>query len=410
MRIYCTSEQHASGGPGEFFLGRAEESLEALLREYRGRVQVVYLDPPFGTGDLFHVRVSAQKKQFTVPAFSDRLGEKDYLSWMRVVLTGVRELLCESGSVYLHIDYRMSAKLRLMMDEIFGAKNFMNEIVWCYKTGGRSTRYYPRKHDTILFYRKSAKVYFNIAAVGRPRGPEKRNHMRRTIDEQGRICFTIRSAGKLYTYYEDTPMYPSDVWDDIEHLQQKDRERVGFATQKPEALLSRVILASSHPGDLVCDLFSGSGTTASAASKLGRRFLVLDASPCAMYVLRARQLQNASALSLLEGEHELLFRYPEGDFPARLSASEVLVRAKRYVRIREASVSPDRPIVYAAVGSVRDGRFFAAATDCAPKLPLDLPLGSLERPVVQICDLSGRQAFFTLEEDGDANSAGEALS
>src|SRR5690606_30562996 len=107
--------------------------------------------------------------------------------------------------------------------------NFMNEIIWCYKSGGRSTRYYPRKHDTILFYRKSAKVFFDIYAVGRPRGPEKRNHMKRYIDEDGRVCFSIRSAGKVYTYYEDTPVFPSDVWDDIEHLQQKDSERVGYA-------------------------------------------------------------------------------------------------------------------------------------------------------------------------------------
>jgi len=366
MRIFCTSELHAAGGPGEFILARAEDALEDLIQSYRGSVQVVYLDPPFGTGDVFHVRVNAHKKQIDIPAFSDRLGEREYLDWMRKILAGVRELLCESGSLYLHIDYRMSAKLRLVLDELFGAQNFMNEIVWCYKSGGRSTRYYPRKHDTILFYRKSAKVYFDIASVGRPRGPEKRNHMRRSIDEEGRICFTIRSAGKLYTYYEDTPVYPSDVWDDIEHLQQKDNERVGYATQKPEALLRRVILASSRPGDLVCDLFSGSGTTASAASKLGRRFLSLDASPCALYILRARQLQNASALSLLTGEHAMLLRYPADASEADFSADIIVKHGVRTVRIKQASFSPAYPLVYAAVGIAENGRFFPFATDCQP--------------------------------------------
>jgi len=399
MRIDCTSEIHANGGQGEFLSGRAEEALSSLLDTYRGSVQVVYLDPPFGTGDVFHVRVSAQKRQFTIPAYSDQLGEEEYLSWMRVILTGARELLCESGSLYLHIDYRMSAKLRLLLDEIFGAQNFLNEIVWCYKSGGRSTRYYPRKHDTILFYRKSAKVYFNISAVGRPRGPEKRNHMRRYIDDEGRICFTIRSAGKIYTYYENTPMYPSDVWDDIEHLQQKDNERVGYATQKPEALLNRVILASSRPGDLVCDLFSGSGTTASAASKLGRRFLALDASPTALYILRARQLQNASALSLLEGEHALTIRYPKTEAPARLTATVETRRGVRVATIQNAGFEPEIPLIYAAVGTEQDGCFSPYATDCQPKLPLELPLDGLTRPVVQICDIYGRQAFFTLEDD-----------
>ena len=402
MQVFCTSERHATGGPGEFLSARAEEAFDTLLESYRGRVQVVYLDPPFGTGDVFHIRVSAQNRQFTITAYSDQLSETEYLRWMRVVLTGARELLCDSGSLYLHIDYRMSAKLRLLLDEIFGAEHFMNEIVWCYKSGGRSTRYYPRKHDTILFYRKSAKVYFNISAVGRPRGPEKRNHMRRSIDDEGRICFTIRSAGKLYTYYENTPIYPSDVWDDIEHLQQKDSERVGYATQKPEALLSRVILASSRPDDLVCDLFSGSGTTAAAASKLGRRFLALDASPIALYVLRSRQLKNASILSLLGGEHELLIRYAAQETPARFLASVETRRGARFVLLKEAAFETNVPLVYAAVGTVQDQCFSASITDCRPKLPLELPLNELIDPVIQICDIYGRQAFFSLENESNA--------
>ena len=397
MRVFCTSERHANGGPGEFYLLRAEEALRSELVPYRGRVQVIYLDPPFGTGDVFHSKIGTGHARLSLPAYSDTMEESAYLDWMRVILTGARELLCESGSLYLHIDYRMSAKLRLILDEIFGEQNFMNEIVWCYKSGGRATRYYPRKHDTILFYRKSAKVFFDISAVGRPRGPEKRNHMRRFIDEEGRICFTIRSAGKIYTYYEDTPVFPSDVWDDIEHLQQKDTERVGYATQKPEALLNRVILASSRPGDLVCDLFSGSGTTAAAASKLGRRFLAVDASAIALYTLRARQLKAMSAKSLLEGENELLLRYPADEAPAQSSAKIVNQRGKRMLQIEEASFSPAYPLVYAAAGTVENDAFLPVSTDCRPKLPLLLPVGGIEHPVAQIVDAVGHTAFFELE-------------
>ena len=392
MRIFCTSERHANGGPGECILARAEEALETLLADYRGRVQVVYLDPPFGTGDTFHSKIG----KLSLPTYADDMEETAYLAWMRTILTGARELLSVSGSLYLHIDYRMSAKLRLLLDELFGAQNFMNEIVWCYKSGGRATRYYPRKHDTILFYRKSAKVFFDISAVGRPRGPEKRNHMKRFIDEEGRICFTIRSAGKIYTYYEDTPVYPSDVWDDIEHLQQKDTERVGYATQKPEALLNRVILASSKPGDLVCDLFSGSGTTAAAASKLGRRFLALDVSPLALYTLRARQLKSASAHSFLEGESELVLRYPADETPAQVSAKLVLLRGKRMLALESASFTPAYPLVYAAVGTEENGAFRPASTDCKPKLPLLLPIGDIESPVLQITDALGHMAFFRI--------------
>ena len=397
MRVFCTSERHANGGPGEFILSRAEDALNHLLDSHRGSVQVVYLDPPFGTGDVFHSKIGAGHAKLSLPTYTDTMEESAYLDWMRGILSGARELLCESGSLYLHIDYRMSAKLRLMLDEIFGEQNFMNEIVWCYKSGGRATRYYPRKHDTILFYRKSAKVYFDISAVGRPRGPEKRNHMRRFIDEDGRICFTIRSAGKVYTYYEDTPVYPSDVWDDIEHLQQKDSERVGYATQKPEALLNRVILASSRPGDLVCDLFSGSGTTAAAASKLGRRFLAVDASPISLYTLRARQLKAMSTKSFLEGENELVLRYPTDETPAKLSAHIVILRGKRMLQIDEASFSPAYPLVYVAAGTAQDDVFTPISNDCRPKLPLALPIGEIVHPIVQIVDALGHMAFFEME-------------
>ncbi len=398
MRIHCTSERHVNGGPGEFTLCRAEDALAELKARYAGRVQLIYLDPPFGTGDTFRIKVGSGKKQLNLPAFSDDMDEASYLRWMHGILSGAHELLSDSGSIYLHIDYRMSAKMRLLLDEIFGAQNFMNEIIWCYKSGGRSTRYYPRKHDTILFYRKSAKVYFNIRAVGRPRGPEKRNHMKRYIDEDGRICFSIHSAGKLYTYYEDTPIYPSDVWDDIEHLQQKDTERVGYATQKPEALLNRVILASSRPGDIVCDLFSGSGTTAAAAGALGRRFLVSDASPFSLYTLRARQLKATSAHSLLEGDHELVLRYPADDSPVSFSAKPVTVRGRRMISVDTAAFTPAYPLVYAASGEADGECFHTSFSDCRPKLPLLLPAEGLERPVVQIADAMGRMAFFTIDE------------
>jgi hypothetical protein len=221
--------------------------------------------------------------------------------------------------------------------------------------------------------------------------------MKRFIDENGRICFTIRSVGKIYTYYEDTPVYPSDVWDDIEHLQQKDTERLGYATQKPEALLNRVILASSKPGDLVCDLFSGSGTTATAAMKLGRRFLALDASPLALYTLRARLLKAASAHSLLEGESELVLRYPADDTPAQISAKIVTTRGRRMLALDEASFSPIYPIVYAAAGTAEGDEFRPVSTDCRPKLPLSLPIGNIDHPVLQITDAVGHTAFFTIE-------------
>ena len=400
MRIQCTEELHDNGGPGVFMLGRAEALLPSLVEQYAGKVQMIYLDPPFGTGDTFFVRLSAGSRSIRVPAYADTREGMDYVDWMRGVLTGCYELLAPTGSIYLHIDHRMNAQMRLLLNEVFGEKNFMNEIVWCYKSGGRSTRYFPRKHDTILFYRKSRNVYFDITAVGKPRGSTKRNHMKRFISEDGRIGFSIKSGGKTYVYYEDTPMYPSDVWDDIEHLQQKDGERVGYATQKPEALLRRMLLASSREGDLVVDLFSGSGTLAAAASQLGRRYLVSDASPYALYTFRARQLKLGSKLSLLAGEHGMRLTYPLDDetaeMPLSLDYELTAENGKRALQLNHAYFDKQHPLIYAALGTADGGRFFPAHTDCRVRLPVAWKLGEIEKPVLHVVDTLGRQAFWAL--------------
>lgn len=385
-----------TGGPGIFLKGRAEQLCESLAAEYEGKVQLIYLDPPFGTGDTFSVKLSTGKKKLTLPAYSDKLSREEYLAMMRTVLTACHRMLSDTGSLYLHIDYRMSPYLRLILDEIFGEKNFMNEIIWAYKSGGRSTRHFSRKHDVILFYRKTKAVYFDITAVGIPRGPQKRNNMKRRVDELGRVCFSIRSGGKTYTYYEDTPIFPSDVWDDIEHLHQRDPERTGFGTQKPEALLKRIILSSSKPGDLVCDLFSGSGTTASVAAKHGRRFLALDASPIAMQLLRARQLVGRSEPTFFDGSHQLTLRY--GDAPQicenaslRLTAQEVGLRA-----VYEGSENEDA--AFLAIGTVGDDGFFRPFTySVSPKPGAVLTLPDTDAQLyLAISDYAGNVSYTAL--------------
>ena len=398
MRIYCKAEQHDIGGPGSFYLARSEKLLPKLIDEYKGKVQLIYLDPPFGTGDSFQRR-SDKDEESRIPLFRDDMPEADYLKWMRTILTGCHTLLSPTGSLYLHIDWRMNAKLRLMLDDIFGQDNFMDEIVWSYKSGGRATRFYPRKHDTILFYRKSRRVYFNIAAVGQPRGPERRNHMKQFVDQDGRVGFSIRTNGKLYTYYEDDLIYPSDVWTDIEHLQQKDKERLGYATQKPEALLERIILASSREGDLVCDLFSGSGTTAAVAVKTGRRFLAVDASPLALITLRKRLLSLASRPTLLD-EPEADDRVLTLHYHANRNKCYVSYSVTDHaVTIAEAQLNRrPSPLSYVAMGYVQEQVFNPIRTVTKPKLPVKLPLPvDVDRPVVQLVNAYGDQAFFTVD-------------
>ena len=399
MRISCTEEFHRSGGNGTFLLAKAEDALEALIDRYEGCVRLIYLDPPFRTGESFKMKIGRGKQSETVVLYEDKLDEESYLAWLKAILVGCHKLLDARGSIYLHLDYRMSHKARLLLDEIFGASNFMNEIIWAYRSGGRATRCYPRKHDTILFYRKSKKVLFNIAAVGMPRGPERRNHMKRFIDEDGRIGFSIRSNGKTYTYYEDSLIYPSDVWSDIEHLQQKDRERTGFLTQKPEALLKRIIAASTEPGDLVVDLFSGSGTTAAAATRLNRRFIVVDQSPVACALLRRRQLTVTSEPTLTEnGAGSLTLRYAADETPCRITTDTVMRSGRRMVQLRKVVFgSKETAPIYAAIGYVDGATFCAVHTNCAPKLPILLPCITDRTPVLHVVGARGEQAFFTLE-------------
>lgn len=398
MRYYCTEERHPYGGKGIFCLADTERSLKSLLSEYRGKVQLIYLDPPKSGSDTYSVRVSKGKRAMKLPLYSGQLTKKEYLAALKSVLLACRELLSKSGAIYLHTAEDYSAQCRLMMDEIFGEDNFQNEIIWCYKTGGRSLRAFPRRHDTILYYRKSKSVYFDIKAIGTPRGKQRRNHMKRTVDENGKVVFSQKRNGKLYNYFEDTPIYPSDVWNDIDSLQAKDKESLGYSEQKPEALLKRIILCSSAPNDIVMDLFSGSGTTASVAQGLGRVFVAQDASPVTLYSLRKRLLIKGGELNLLDSsQKELVFRYPKDNCTADIAFSIVEKRGKRSVIVESASLNGENaPIVYAAMGSVKRSCFYPLHTALSPKLPLKLPLEE-GQTVLQVTDSLGHQAFVSVE-------------
>ena len=285
-----------STSAGTFLCGDCVVCAKALLPDFAGQADLIYIDPPFCTGDNFTFGAET--------AYTDRLPEGEYMRLMREILTLSREMLSETGSIYVHIDYRMSAKMRLILDEVFGEENFRNEIIWAYKSGGRTKKYFPRKHDTIFFYSKTDNYYFNIENTGIPRGRMKRNNLKRNVDADGRIYFSITSHGREYRYYEDEPVYPTDVWTDIEHLHQRDGERTGYPTQKPLALLERIISASSPEGGLVCDFFSGSGTTAHACAVLGRRFIVCDNSPLALQSLKKRLPEGEREVCIMEYDND----------------------------------------------------------------------------------------------------------
>lgn len=393
-RIFPAGEEYPFGGPGRFILSTIQAAEEELRRDYTEKIDLIYIDPPFGTGDGFSVKLPGIREKVKIPAYSDNLDTASYLAMMRTVLTLCHDLLKDTGSIYVHIDYRMSARIRLMLDDIFGENCFQNEIIWAYKSGGRSIRHYSRKHDNILFYRKSAKAYFDISSVGVPRGPMKRNNMKRTVDENGKLCFSIRSGGKTYTYYEDTPVYPSDVWADIEHMHQRDPERTGYATQKPEALLRRIISASCPEGGLVADFFGGSGTTAAVAARLNRRYITVDASPASLGIIRKRLLSAGRDASLIKQSSALRLSYPvlpEGDFEAEFSFSRDAFGT--YVRLD--SAESKFGLSFMAFGTTdSDGIFRPAEYTLFPAPGSRLSDSSCRANTVQLCDNAGGMRFY----------------
>lgn len=272
---------------------------------------LVYLDPPFATG---RSRRGAKSPSASSPPleFGDRWegGLGGYLDWLAALLVEARRLLARSGSLVLHLDYRAAPAARLLLDAIFGPERFLGEIIWHYGSGGRASRHFHRKHDTLLWYSKGPDYRFFPEAVSVPRsrcpacGRDRANwnHMRRRTDETGRAYRSIRSAGREYRYYDDERVLSPDVWQDISHLQQRDPERVGWPTQKPLALMGRLVAAFTLPGDLVADLTAGSGTTLAAAQAGARRFLGVEVSPeaAALAWRRLGDASDAAHPSLLE--------------------------------------------------------------------------------------------------------------
>lgn len=414
-RISVNREHVAGGGAeGTLMLGDVLELLPQLIDQYAGTVKTLYLDPPFLTGKRFDMRVHVGEKEWksggsslTVTAYQDLADRERYLEMMRQVLTESRKLLRDDGMVFLHIDYRMHARLRLLMDEIYGEDNLLNEIIWTYQSGGRSTRHFSRKHDIILFYRKTKEYDFDISQVGVPRTETRHNHMRRHVDSDGRVYRSIRSGGRVYTYYDDEPVPPGDVWDDVSHLQQKDPQRTGYDTQKPLRLLERIILCSAREGELVCDLFCGSGTTLAAASRLGRRFLGVDKSRVAMNTARRRLLDAELDVLAAPGEGEPM---AEAELHRGIAFYDVELKAYD-PRFGDRAFDGLDAVDTWSAGYLKNGQFVAESHGLRsrrkPALPVKLQLPVYEGNVaIRIADVYGREFYYRFVDEGDAPALG----
>ena len=421
---------------GYFYKSDSAKALPCLQKDWKGKFQMIYLDPPFFTKQNFSFDQKIgregwsgnRKYQISLPAYSDQWESREsFLDMLRQVLNCSYELLKPEGSIFLHLDYRFDSYARILMDEIFGEENMLNEIIWAYHSGGRARKHFSRKHDTILFYRKSDLHYFDMEAVGRPRGTEKRNNMKRETGEDGRVFWSVHSNGKEYRYYEDSLVYPSDVWGDISHLQQRDPERTGYATQKPEALLERMIRSTTRPGDWVGDFFAGSGTTLAVAQKNGRRWVGMDSSDFSLIVSRKRLLQAArqsgGCISISDPEMKPV---EQGESGAEVQMScqgdkRISLQLMNYPCRRLAGSSDFLDCIdYWSAGIFRDGTFISGQysfrtsknPDLSPTLVLpgageekgtDLKGG---RIAVHVIDIYGKQSLILLRDTIPENFAG----
>ena len=258
------------------------DNLELMAQLPDGAFDLVYTDPPFNTG-----RDQTRRTLQTVPdANGDRtgfagrtyktrlLGESsykdsfdDYLSFLAPRLEQVHRLLADTGTLYFHIDYREAHYCKLLLDELFGREQFLNEIIWAYDYGARSKSRWPAKHDTILVYVKNIKDYhFDSSEVDRE-----------PYMAPGLVTAEKAARGKL----------PTDVWWHT-IVPTNGAEKTGYPTQKPEGVVRRMVLASTREGDAVLDPFAGSGTLGAVSAKLGRRYTLIDSSDEAIRVITDR--------------------------------------------------------------------------------------------------------------------------
>ena len=261
------------------------------LPSLRGKVDLIYIDPPFDSKADYRTKVTLpgldfQQKPTVVEQFAYAdTWEEGTISYLKMIyprLILMKELLSERGSIYVHIDWHIGSYMKVILDDIFGKENFVNEIIWYYRRWNIAGSSFATNHDTILYYgkNKSNRVYNQLYIPKSEKSSAQGKSWKSVIDENG-----IRHSIMTDEPTKGVPM--PDVWD-VSMINPVAKERIGYATQKPEALLERIIKASSNEGDLVCDFFGGSGTTAAVAEKLGRRWITCDIGKPASLVMRKR--------------------------------------------------------------------------------------------------------------------------
>lgn len=275
------------------------EYMEFLMKDKnrKGTVQMIYVDPPFFSNSRYQASVRLETNRLgkspliKTGAYDDTWEDslEQYLTMLAIRLMFMRELLSDEGSIWVHLDWHGSHYVKVLLDEIFGYDNFINEIIWTYKSGGASKRSFARKHDTILFYSKTKNYKFT---------PLKEKSYNRDLKP-------YRFKG-VEEFEDETGWYTmvnmKDVWS-IDMVGRTSHERTGYATQKPEKLLERIIEACSDEGDICADFFAGSGTLGAVAERMGRRWIMCDEGDVAV----ANQIKRLMKMTWGDGRKSRAF-------------------------------------------------------------------------------------------------------
>ncbi|MDX9691264.1 MAG: DNA methyltransferase [Acholeplasmataceae bacterium] len=317
--VYGTPDNN--GWFNKIFWGDNLQVMSHLLKDYRGKIDLIYIDPPFDSKADYKKKIDIKGKTvfnttsiFEEKQYGDIWTNDEYLQFMYERLMILRELLNDKGSIFLHCDWHKSHHLRMLLDEIFGPNNFVNEIIWHYDQGARGKDRFGKKHDNIFWYSKTEEFTFNSDEILVPFA-SKMTEWRYT---KGGQAGKEMPKGKI----------PTDVWDI--KINSMSNEHLGYPTQKPEELLERIIKSTSNLGDLVFDCFMGSGTAQAVALKMGRRFIGADINLGAVQTTSMRLNATLKDNNLLYSEKTGFEVYTVNNydfFRNPLEARELLIEA-----------------------------------------------------------------------------------
>lgn len=336
--------EEKDGWINKIYWGDNLQVMGHLMKDFQGRVDLIYIDPPYDSKADYKKKIKLKGKDvsndnnsFEEKQYGDIWTNDEYLQFMYERLTLCEKLLSDEGTIYLHCDWHKSHHLRMLMDEVFGPNNFVNEIIWCYKSPSQEKNNFKKKHDTIFAYSKTPNKIFNTNDILVPYDEATLKRREYAETSQGGIGF----KGQDIEVYQQGRV-PDDWWADIPSGGQISRnELLNYPTQKPEKLLTRIIKASSNEGSIVFDCFMGSGTVQAVAMKLGRKFIGADINLGAIQTTTKRLINVAEENKLFDDKYKGFEVYNVNNydfFRNPIEARDLLIQALEIQKFKGSNV------------------------------------------------------------------------